>query len=100
MTRPLGGTEMYDQDHRGWQAQQAAELRLEACRAAYYHEDEHPAGEACDDCPPDVSSAPFDDCTTCCVREALAAAWPILAEMALTEYLTNPPGTEPSWRRL
>lgn len=80
------------------QAQARAEAHLEACRDAYYHEDEHEPSETCDDCPPQVSVGPYDDCTTCIVREVLDAAWPILAELAVSQYLTTQRGQQPSWR--
>jgi hypothetical protein len=82
-----------------WQAQEAAEAHLSACREALYHQDEHAVDVVCDDCPPDLSSAPFCDCDRCCVREVLYAAWPILAEMAVAQYLSLPPGGAPPWRR-
>lgn len=81
------------------QAQDRAEAHLEACRQALFHEDEHDPSVTCEHCPPLVSSAPYCDCTRCCVRETLHAAWPILAEMAVAEYMSLPRGGTPSWRR-
>jgi hypothetical protein len=96
--RPCEKDEPMNRDWE-WQAQQAAQLHLDACRDAYYHQDEHSLDVLCDECVPDVASAPFDDCTTCVVRETLHAAWPVLAEMAVAEYLSLPAGGTPSWRR-
>jgi hypothetical protein len=97
--RPRTEDEPMDVNDWELQAQARAEAHLEGCREAYYHEDEHDAAETCEDCPPQVSLGPYDDCTTCIVREVLDAAWPILAELAVAEYFRTPAGSEPSWRR-
>lgn len=85
-------------DRSAWeqQAQDLAEVRLRQARQALWHADEHVTVEQCHECPP--PGEPFDDCETCCTRIVLAAAWPVLAELAVAEYLTLLPGETPSWR--
>ena len=67
---------MTSRDH-GFEAQQAAECRLEACRAALEAHDSGDAEEMRRYPWPDNLTAPFCGCTTCEVRETLFAAWPI-----------------------
>ena len=62
----------------GYEAQRAAEAHLDACMEAL---DEQEHGEDVES----PASAPFDGCDTCCVREVLFAAWPILLEAAKQE---------------
>lgn len=59
-----------------YEAQQAAEERLARCDAELF-------GELNGDSP---ALAPYCGCTTCQVREALDAAWPILRRAALEGY--------------
>lgn len=60
-------------------AHQAAEDHLEECELwmSWFDEGEpegeRPAGE-------DPSSAPYDGCQTCVIRETLHAAWPVIEE--------------------
>lgn len=64
----------------GAEAQQAAEGRLAACWEAMWAED---AGEEAQW--PEDLEGPFCGCSTCEVREALSAAWPLLLEAAREE---------------
>jgi hypothetical protein len=54
----------------GVAAQEAAEAHLAACWAAHDAQDD--GGVL-----PSPATGPFDGCETCCVREILAAAWPV-----------------------
>lgn len=56
----------------GEAAQRAAEAHLDACQAAEFGEEN---GEENVESP---AVAPYCGCTTCDVRETLAAAWPII----------------------
>lgn len=60
----------------GFEAQRAAECRLEACRAALDAADYGDAEEKQRYPWPDDLTAPFCGCLTCEVRETLFAAWP------------------------
>jgi hypothetical protein len=96
MNAQQGSTAMIDRSEWERQAHDLAENSLRRHREAYWHTDEHVTVEECSECPP--PGDPFDDCETCCARIVLAAAWPVLAELAVAEYLTLLPGETPSWR--
>lgn len=66
----------------GVEAQRVAEAHLELLdQWMDYYDNEHDpdAGVPRPD-QPDPSSAPFDGCGTCVVRETLHAAWPVIEE--------------------
>lgn len=78
---------MTERDY-GLEAQEAAEAHLGACWDWFYQEEEWGSDE-----PPgpltDPTSAPFDGCPTCEVREVLYVAWPIIAEGIMNGDLTR-----------
>ena len=68
----------------GIEAQRAAETRLAQCMDAFWHHEECMDPE-CGDHPIDPSSAPFDACDTCIVREVLDAAYPYLEKITAAQ---------------
>lgn len=90
MTHPL------PEPHRdaGKAAQAAAEAHLEACTAALdAAEDAQDSDAYAEAVQASPAAAPFDGCTTCEVRETLAAAWPIIvADCAAVVELAGHPG--------
>lgn len=71
------------------EAHQAALQHLAACQAA---EEIEQAGGTPEDWPD--TAGPYCGCDTCCVRETLFAAWPLLLEAARQEVATGGTGGE------
>lgn len=59
----------------GMRMQEAAERHISAVSDAYFREEN---GEQDVESP---AAAPYDGCDTCMIREILAGAWPVMAEM-------------------
>ena len=71
-------------DDPGYVAHQAVERHMAKVWEAFY------AAEEGDDSIESPEFAPFCGCETCCIRETLAAAWPVIEEYFRRLYSARP----------